>query len=208
VLGLLKPFLVWRISPLWFLLALSWSLIVAAVFLLGKGWIVGDQWQGYQLNTSIVQQPRIMATVVIGSFIGEIVWVSYAISRLSRTMPVFSAAMVVGTFWTLWWLPMAILNIGIIPGLKLAPMLVNMLGVAAICGWFYHHTKSGLCVLCLQIMVNTSLLLFPLTPTVAGATTYWAYAVTYLLVACAAYVFFGPKPMLFRPGAVKYSAAD
>lgn len=196
--ALLKPFLVWRVNPLWFIFAFCWASLIAFIILLGKGIGAGGLLTEINLNTDIVQRPSVMVPVLIGSFIGEIVWVSYAIGRLSRSMTWYLASAIVGVFWTLWWLPMAILNVGIIPGLKLGPLLVNMVGVALMCGWLYQRTRSGLCVLILQIMVNTSALLFPVMPTTGGATTYWYYAVVYFIASTLIYLILGPRPLFIN----------
>ncbi|MFY7905509.1 MAG: hypothetical protein ACOVO0_05170, partial [Burkholderiaceae bacterium] len=89
-----------------------------------------------------------------------------------------------------------IISVGVIPDLPLDALLVNMLGVAAMCGFVYSHTKSGLAVLTLQLSLNSSLLIFPVVPDSGGVATYWLFAVVYFIAVFLLYARFGPS---FRP---------
>lgn len=197
-LDLVRPMARWRLAPGWYLLALGWAAAVAVVVLAGKGLAAGTGLAEVKANLAVVARPRVMATVLIGSFIGEIVWVSYAVRRLSARFTPFVASQIVGVFWTLWWMPMVVLNIGVIPGLPPAALLVNMLGIAAMCAFVYVHTKSGLAVLILQVMVNSIALVLPVMPTTGGVPTYWAYALAYCAGVLALYLAFGPRPLLLQ----------
>jgi len=196
VMELLRPMLVWRVSPGWFLLAVAWAPSLCILFLLGKSWLTGTH--VLVPNYETVAMPKIMITVIIASFVGEIVWVSYAIGRLSKRFTTVVACLIVGTFWTAWWVPIVILEIGVIPDLPIGGLWVSMLGVASICGFIYAKTRSGLVVLLLQITFNSSLLVFPVTPTSGGVPTFWAFSVFYLAVALLLHVVFGPRPLLKR----------
>ena len=48
----------------------------------------------------------------------------------------------------------------------------------------------------MQIMFNATILVFPITPTVGGAPTYWAFALTYFCAALILFLVFGPKPII------------
>lgn len=196
ILDLLRPMLVWRISPAWFLLALAWAPAMCVIFLLGKGWLTGTDALVPEFAT--VAMPKVMITVLIASFVGEIVWVSYAIGRLSKRFTTLVAGLIVGTFWTAWWTPIVIFNIGVIPGLPIGGLLISMLGVATICGFVYTKTRSGLVVLVLQATFNSSLLVFPVTPTSGGIPTFVAFSAFYLVVALILHGVFGPRPYFQR----------
>lgn len=196
VMDLLRPMLVWRVSPAWFLFALAWAPTLCVVFLLNKGWFTGTH--ALLPNFETVAMPKIMITVLIASFVGEIVWVSYAIGKLSKRFTTLVACLIVGTFWTAWWTPIVILKIGVIPELPIGGLLVSMWGVAAICGFVYAKTRSGLVVLVLQATFNSSLLVFPVTPTTGGIPTFWAFSAFYLIVGLLLHVVFGPHPLLQR----------
>lgn len=147
---LLRPMLEWRrpvrgyaFAPLWNpMICLA---ILAAIYALNR-----NAMPDFAPNFAIAARPSVMKTVLISSIIGEIVWISYAIRRLSGQFTPYVSAMIVGAVWTAWWVPMAIYNIGIIPNLPLGGLLINQIGVAAICTFVYMHTKSGFLVLCLH----------------------------------------------------------
>lgn len=196
VMELIRPMLVWRVSPAWFLFAVAWASSLCILFLLGKGLITGTH--ALVPNFETVAMPKIMLTVLIASFVGEIVWVSYAIGRLSKRFTTVIACLIVGTFWTAWWVPIVILEIGVIPDLPLGGLWVSMLGVATICGFVYAQTRSGLVVLLLQFTFNSSLLIFPVTPSSGGIPTFWIFSAFYLMVALLLHRVFGPRPLSKR----------
>lgn len=196
IADLLKPMLVWRVAPIWFLLALVWGAGNMVLLLIGKGIVTGNGLAEVTANLRIVSMPSVMFTVFVSSFIGEIVWISYAVRRLSSTYTVFVAAVITGVVWTLWWLPMLYFEIGIIPGLPLMALLINQTTVALVAAFLYWHTKSGLVVLVGQILFNSSLLIFPVAPTSGGIPTYYAFAICFFLTTLSLYLALGPRPLL------------
>jgi hypothetical protein len=196
ILELVRPMTVWRINPAWFVFALAWPPATCLLTLSIKGWANGNLMGAIVIDFATITQPTVFATVALGAFVGEIVWVSYTIGRLQKTTGVPLASQIVGVFWTLWWVPIVIINVGVIPDLPLDALLVNMLGVAAMCGFVYSQTKSGLAVLTLQLSLNSSLLIFPVVPDSGGVATYWLFAVVYFIAVFLLYARFGPS---FRP---------
>ncbi|MFX0544537.1 hypothetical protein ACEWPL_003200 [Roseovarius sp. S1116L3] len=190
----LRPMLEWRRSPPWYLFALGWSSLICIGFLSLKSMLTGGD--AIEVNFSVVSRPSVLATVLVGSFIGEIVWISYAVRRLSHIFTTYISAMIVGLAWTAWWAPMVFYNVGIVPDLPLAALLINQTGVAAMCAFIYMRSKSGVLVLCMQVMFNLAILVFPVTPTAGGTATYWAFACTYFISALLLFRLFGPRPLL------------
>lgn len=193
VLELARPMMVWRINPLWYLFALAWPPANCVLTLVLKGIETNDVFGPLVMSFSTITQPGVFKTVALGAFIGEIVWISYAIGRLQKTTGVLLASQIVGVFWTLWWVPIVVINVGVIPDLPLDALLINMLGVAAMCGFIYAHTKSGLAVLTLQLSLNSSMLIFPVVPDSGGVETYWLFAIVYSVSVIALYLAFGPQ---------------
>ena len=193
IVEIIRPMTVWRINPLWFVFALAWPPTICAVTLLLKGWGSGDLFGAIAIDFATVTQPTVFVTVALGAFVGEIVWVSYAIGRLQKTTGIPLASQIVGVFWTLWWVPIVIINVGVIPDLPLDALLVNMLGIAAMCGFVYAHTRSGLVVLTLQLSLNSSVLIFPVVPDSGGVATYWLFAIIYFVAVFLLYLAFGPR---------------
>lgn len=196
ILDLLKPMTRWRISPGWYLLAFLWPGFIGILTLAGKGLLTGSGLAGISWDFSVISEPNVIRTVLIGAFIGEIVWVSYAIRKLSARFTPFVGSQIVGTVWTLWWMPMVILDVGVIPGIPPLSLFLSMLGIAAMCSFIYSHTRSGIAVLILQVMVNSSALIFPVIPTTGGIPTFVAYSAVYYVCVLLLYARFGPRPIL------------
>lgn len=198
IADLLRPMVRWKVPVGWFLIALSWPLLVSLLVLTGKGLLNGNGLSEISFHFSDVTHPNVIRTILIGAFIGEIVWVSYALRKLASRFTPFVGSQIVGTVWTLWWMPMVLLDIGVFPGLPPFWLWVNMLGIAAMCSFIYTHTKSGIVVLLLQIMVNSSALVVPVLPSSGGIPTFASYSATYYVCVLALYFAFGPRPLLRR----------
>jgi hypothetical protein len=206
IVDLLRPMAQWRRSLGWYLFAFLWNpaiclLVLAVLYTLNR-----SAMPEFSPNFDIVTRPYVVRAVLIGAFIGEIVWISYAIRRLSINFTPYVSALIVGVVWTGWWIPMVFYSIGVVPDLPLGGLLFNQVGVAAMCTFVYMHSRSGLLVLCLQVTFNFTILVLPVTPAVGGVTTYWVFALTYFSAALLLFVIFGPKPLfaaLQRQGGAK-----
>jgi len=196
VFALLRPMFRWRISPWWYLLAFTWAASMCVLTLAGKVTFAGAPLSILKPDLSVILLPAVAVTIFVGSFVGEIVWVSYAIRKLSARFTPFVGSQIVGVVWTLWWMPMVLLNVGVFPDLPPVALLVSMLGIAAMCSFVYHHTKSGIAVLILQMMVNSSSVIFPVIPHSGGVGTFVAYGIVYYTAVVLLYLRFGPKPIL------------
>lgn len=205
IADLLRPMGQWRRPVVWYLFAVLWNPTICLLILAGLYTLNRDAMQDFVLNFAIAFRPDVMRTVIISSLVGEIVWISYAIRRLSANFTPYVSALIVGTVWTCWWIPMVFYNIGVIPNLPLGGLLINQVGVAAMCTFVYTHTKSGFLVLCLQLTFNFTILILPMTPAAGGVTTYWIFAAIYFIAALLLFVIFGPKP-LFGASLQKRSA--
>jgi hypothetical protein len=192
------PLSIWRISPWWYLLALLWAPSIAVIVLLAKGLAAGTGAAEVWATSEWISRPSVIRTVVIGSLVGEIVWVGYAIRSLSTRFTILIASLIVGFFWWMWWTPLVFMEAGIsiIPGLPPFALLVNVLGAAAMCGFIYAHTNSGIAVFVLQLVLNSSVLIFPVSPAEGGAATYWAFVTVYLIAGVGMHILFGPRPLI------------
>lgn len=100
----------------------------------------------------------------------------------------------------MWWTPLVFMDAGIsiLPGLPPLALLVNVLGAAAMCAFIYAHTQSGLAVLVLQTVLNSSVLIFPVSPMAGGTATYWAFVTVYAIAGIGMHVIFGPRPLFTK----------
>lgn len=176
--GLFKPMLVWKVSPLWYLFSLLFALTVAALTLVLKGFYF-DDFSFFKFNFPSLRNSFFLLT---WAFVGEVVWVSYAVRELTKSTKPFYASQIVGFVWSLWWLPSILINTGVILDLPIWPLFLNMMGAAGMCAIVYGKTKSAICVLILQFMMNMSAFILPVSPNLGGVPTYTTFAVLYFLV--------------------------
>ena len=188
VVDLFKPMLVWKINPKWYLFSLLFAATIAVLTLLLKALYNGN-FSTFSLN---VPTFKFSLYLLSWAFLGEVVWISYAVRELSKITKPFYASQIIGVFWTLWWLPSVYVNVGVIEGLPIWPLFLNMMGASGMCAIIYGKTKSGVCVLLLQFMLNMSLIMLPVSPG-AGIRTYSTFGVLYFLTMLVFMYFAPPK---------------
>ena len=187
-----------RFNYLYLIPAALWSVGIALAVLAVKALVTGAGLSVFEFNFARAMQRGMIAVVIVSSFIGEIVWISYAIVQLSKRMSLFVATVIVGVFWMIWWLPFVYFERGVIPDLPLLPLLLNQIGVACACAFFYYKTRSGLCILIMQIVLNFVLVAVPIAPQTGGIATYTGFALTYFVISAGALAIWGPRPLLGR----------
>lgn len=184
-LELIRPLAKWRVDLRWYIFGLLWGATTAFTVLLIMASLGGRGIAFDSIGLGPLRRPGVVMILVVGSLIGEVVWIGYALVRLAPRLGYFFASQVVGVVWAFWWFPIVLLNIGVIPDLPLGALLVNQSGVAAICALLYARTGSGLVVLLAQISFNSAIIIFPVNPTAGGVTTYWVFAIFYWFTALA-----------------------
>ena len=190
VKDLFRPMLVWKIHPKWYLFSLLFPFVICAITLLIKS--VYYQIEYASLLTFNFPSLWDSLLVLKMAFMGEVVWVSYAIRELSKTIKPFYASQIIGFFWAGWWVPSVLLNVGVITDLPIWSLTFNMMGAAGMCAVVYGKTKSGICVCILQFMLNLSLLTLPVSPSVGGIYTYSAFGIIYFVVMLGFMYFMNP----------------
>lgn len=191
VKDLFRPILNWKINPKWYVFSLLFSLTICCFTLLIRAYYDGksDLYSVFKVDFPPLRNCIILLS---WAFLGEVVWVSYAVRTLSKKMKPFFASQVIGVFWTLWWLPSVYINVGVINDLPAWSLLLNMMGAAGMCAIVYGQTKSGTCVWLLQYMMNMSVLILPVAPLIGGVPTYSTYAVLYFLTMLVFMYFMNP----------------
>lgn len=190
VKDLFRPMLTWKINPKWYLFSLLFATTICSLTLLLKSFYYGIDYAS--LMKFDFPPLSISFMLLIWAFMGEVVWVSYAIRELSKKLNPFYASQIIGFFWTCWWMPSVLIDVGVISNLPLWALLLNMMGAAGMCAVVYEKTKSGVCVWILQFMLNMSLLILPVSPTVGGGPTYKVFAVLYFIAMLGFMYFMNP----------------
>lgn len=178
--SIFKPMLKLKIHPKWYLFSILFAPVVAFITLYLKSIYNGTDFSLFNLNIEF-QTLRVSIVILTWAFVGEVVWVGYSVRELSKNMKPFYASQIVGFFWTLWWAPIVIFNIGVVSDLPLWALLINMLGAAGMCTVIYGKTKSGFCVWILQYMLNMTLITIPVSPKLGGIPTYIAFSILYFI---------------------------
>ncbi|POY38675.1 hypothetical protein C3L50_11060 [Flavobacterium alvei] len=178
---LFKPMLIWKVPLRWYLFAFFFASSIACLTLYLRSLYLGVDFTDFTLNFSYFSSFYFTFNIILFALVGEVVWVSFAVRELSKIMNPFFASQIVGAVWTLWWIPIVIMNDGVIEDLPIVALMINMMGAAGMCAFIYGKTKSGICVWVLQIMLNSSCLIFPVSPR-SDVTTYWAFSIVYFLV--------------------------
>lgn len=181
VKNIFKPMLNWRVHIKWYIFGLLFAFSIGIITQMIRGFI-----DGKELTDMITIRFNIpfrgVIVLLLWAFLGEVVWVSYCIRELSKHVKPFYASQIVGVSWTLWFIPIVILGEGVLPGIPIIPLAIFMLGIAGMCMVVYGNSRSGVCVLLLQFMVNISLNILLLSPTRGGIPTFTTYAIVYFIV--------------------------
>jgi len=139
VRGLFRPLGVWRVHPVWYLVALlgPGALYVAAraVFVL-----LGGQHPGPWLYLPLA--PEQMVAMVAFPLGEEMGWRGYALPRMQDRLGPLRASVVLGVLWALWHLFMFQI-VGISFGVLLASLPLFVAGSVAYT-WLYNRTSASL----------------------------------------------------------------
>jgi hypothetical protein len=177
-----RPMLNWKIKPKWYLLSLTFALTIGIITLVIKGVYTGRGLTAYLKPNFDVITIRAVIALLVWAFLGEVVWVSYCIRKLSTMMKPFYASQIIGVVWTLWFIPIILHGEGTLPNIPLHFLLIFMLGIAGMCSVVYRLSKSGSCVLLLQYALNITLISLSLSPSTGGIPTFTTFAIIYFIV--------------------------
>lgn len=192
VKDIFRPMFNWRVSPKWYIFSFFFAFSIGVITLVLKGIYTGAELNRYLIPNIEFLKLRSVVALFVWAFLGEVVWVSYCIRELTKITKPFYASQIVGFVWTLWWIPIIILGIGVLPGIPIISLGIFMLGIAGMCTIVYGYSKSGLCVLMLQFMVNISLNLLSISPSTGGVTTFTTFSIIYFLTMLGFMYFMNP----------------
>lgn len=189
---LFSSMLIWKVHIKWYIFSFLFPIIIALLTLLLKAFYWGGDFTVFKVDFTVVSSLGFTLNMILFALVGEVVWVSFAVKELSKTMHIFFASQIVGFVWGLWWTPIVMFNVGVIADLPIIALIINMMGAAGMCAVVYSQTKSGLCVWILQIILNSSILTFPVSPNV-DISLYWTFSIVYFLVMLCFMFYFSSK---------------
>jgi membrane protease YdiL (CAAX protease family) len=138
---LFRGFRAWRVSPLWYVVALALPTVVftvgRAVYALGPG-TDGGAWF-YPPD-----RPEHFGSLLVIPIAEEIGWRGYALPRLIARHGALAATGIMGVFWTLWHIPM-FFAVGSTPYEVLVCMAFIFVG-NPVCTWIYRRGGGSLLI--------------------------------------------------------------
>ena len=90
---LVRPMLAWRRHVGWYLFVILWTPIVIMAVLLAR-WALGAEVPEFNADFSVVTKPTVMLVLFFSSFVGEMVWISYSVRRLTMQFTPYVAALI------------------------------------------------------------------------------------------------------------------
>lgn len=156
VVDLLRRLTVWRVSLVWYVVAVGVPLLVAVVAQAGHAMVLGGD-IGPRVSTPL-PLVLILALLVVGEEIG---WRGFALPRLQARYSGLTARLVLGSLWACWHLANATL-----PGLEaywssFPAFFFFVLGQTIFFTWLWNHTRGSLLLMwILHAAVNASISLF------------------------------------------------
>jgi hypothetical protein len=187
----------WRVNYKLYVFAFLFAFSVGILTQLILGIYEGEHFYSF-IKVDFNLHLKTVIILFIWAFLGEVVWVSYCIRELSKVLKPFYASQIIGLVWALWFIPIAILGEGTLVGMPIPTLVIFMLGIAGMCMVVYVKSRSGVCVLVLQFMLNMSLIQLWLSPSRGGVKTFTIFGIVYFLVMLVIVFFMDPIKKL-RP---------
>jgi membrane protease YdiL (CAAX protease family) len=185
-----------NVAPKFYLFALLYPAFVG-MLALSILWLVGAV-PAVEVDWEAASGARFFSLSGRVSAVEEIAWIGFVLHMFSRRYKLFQASALTGLLWGIWYIPLVLAEIQVVPGLPIAPLILNFVTIGAICGWLYLRTHSAAPVFIMQVTTNYTSVTIPVLPQKGGMVAYVAFVVMKALFALALYLIWGPKPLYGR----------
>ena len=138
VRALFRPMRAWRVSPVWYLVALG---LPAASYVAGRavyGLCGGTDAAWFYAPMA----PERLVAAIVFPLGEEVGWRGFALPQLQRRYSRLASALVVGVGWALWHIPMFL--IASTPAAMFPVLFVFMIAGSVTFSWIYNHTGGSL----------------------------------------------------------------
>lgn len=186
----------WRVHPKYYAFAVLYPPVVALVSV-ALMYAVGLK-DSLEFDIETLATWGFFKLSITVSIVEEIAWVGFALMVARKWLSLYAACLVAGALWGIWYIPLVMAEIQVAPGLPIAPLIINFMTIAGICGWLYYRTQSALLVAIMQITTNYTSQLIPVLPLRGGVTQYVIFVVLKSLFALGLFLIWGPKPLFGR----------
>jgi len=140
---LLGRLLIWRVNPLWYLVAVLGPVALAGG-VVGLNTLMGGP--ALSLGMPLLGVAVFLAfSIVPGSALGEeIGWRGYALPRLQAGRSALGASLILGVIWALWHLPLWLTGAPGRTPILYAAFVVSVIALSVILTWVYNSTGGSL----------------------------------------------------------------
>ena len=187
VRGLVVRMARWRVSPRWYLVALSplafFALAAVAIAATGGGW-PNLAALGKSSGFPLVAAP-VMGLLLLGAgYAEETGWRGYAVQEMMKKTSLLKTAVVIGCLWALWHAPLAFVIANYRDmGLAIVPMLLlGMVSGSIILAWLYRASGGSILIVALwhatyNLVSGTAAAHGLVAAVVTSAVMVWAVAI-------------------------------
>lgn len=175
---IIQPYRRIPLNPGWWLLAIGIMVPVLMVALYLNDWLFGQALRVHSLQLiswdSVLEQAPMFAKVAVSD---ELFWIGFVYPRLlySGFAPL-KAALVMGVFWGLAYIPFLYTGFFVAPGMSAASLVLGWFAITPIYVWIYHKTGSALLLVVFNVSMQFAYSAVPVLPHVTGDNTALAMA--------------------------------
>jgi len=136
----------WRVGPVWYAIALAMPPVILAAGMAAYTLATGrdEPWVYFPSG------PERIAAFFVVPFAEEIGWRGFALPRLQRRMGPLPAALLLGTVWAVWHVPMLLIQDT--PHGLLPLMLAYFVAGSVAFSWIFNHTGGSLLLMVIAHM--------------------------------------------------------
>lgn len=169
VIGLLKPFGIWRVNILWYAFALFGTALTVftalGLYQAGGGHrlVFNNPHQAYLVIPVLLY---VLFTSVLGEETG---WRGFALPRLQQRLGLLRASLILGLIWGLWHIPLFRIAGNFHHHIPLGLFILQDVALAVVMTWIYNNTRGSLLLIHLfHAASNTTLGVLPVLPMDTG----------------------------------------
>lgn len=186
VQGLLSRILIWKVDLKWYFVALFlqpiiWlSALYIHVLLGGELPIFSNIPVFEYLNLSNIINPIYLAILIILAFFVQVVlllgeeigWRGFMLPKMLSITNWINSSLILGVIWTIWHIPLFYIIGSTQSNISLSLYSIDLIASTFLFTWIYFHTKGSILIAGLfHASINSSTVLLPILPSVAGSTS-------------------------------------
>lgn len=182
---LLGRWKIWRVGPLWYVIALGLPVVLSLGVMAGS-LLVGTP---SQIELSPISALSVIVFVLVGG--EEIGWRGYALPRLLENHSALTASLILGVLWCGWHLPGFFIAGAPQAGVPFIAFSLYIVGISILFTWLYRHTQGSL--LLATLFHGASDTLGFVNNSLDLVTRWWLIGIVYMAAALLVVLVTGPN---------------